>query len=118
MTHVHLTALVLTLILFFVTLGLQKKGRNIKILKMILRVLYIFIILTGGMMLFSLSQISILFVLKTITGLAMIGLFEMILAAASRKERNMAVFWVVFIVILIVTIFLGLHLPFGISLFN
>ena len=113
MTHVHLTAVALTLILFFVTLGLLKKGRNIKIFKMILRVLYILIILTGGMMLFSLSQISILFVLKTIAGLAMIGLFEMILAADSKKERNMAVLWVMFIAILILTIFLGLQLPFG-----
>jgi len=117
MVHVHLTALVLTLILFFIALSLQKKGRNIKILKMILRVMYIIIIVTGGMLLFSLYQITILYVLKTVFGLAMIGMFEMILAR-SGKERNLAVFWVVFFVILIVTIYLGLQLPFGIYIFN
>lgn len=117
MVHAHLGSLVLTLILFFITLHLQKKGRNIKILKMILRVMYILIILTGAIMIFSLYQITALYVLKSALGLVIIGLFEMILAG-SGKGKNLAVFWFIILIILIVTIYLGLKLPLGLYLFN
>lgn len=44
MTHMHLTAIILTIILFIVTYFLQKSGKNTKVLHMILRVLYILIL--------------------------------------------------------------------------
>lgn len=44
MIHTHITGWVLALILFFVIRVMQKKGKNTKILHMILRVIYIVIL--------------------------------------------------------------------------
>ncbi|MEH7108793.1 MULTISPECIES: DUF1516 family protein [Bacillaceae] len=116
MTHAHITTIILTIILFGIILLLQNKGRSTKVLKMILRVMYLLIILTGVMMLFSLYKITILYVLKAVLGILMIGLFEMILAEG-KKGKKVAVFWSLFLVILIVTVYLGLKLPMGIYIF-
>jgi hypothetical protein len=113
MTHAHLTTIVLTLIIFFITLTLQKKGRNIKVLQMILRVMYLLIILTGGMLLFSFYKITLLYVIKAIIGLALIAFFEIILTVQG-KGRSAAPFWVLFVVILLATIYLGIKMPMGI----
>ena len=115
MTHAHLTAIVLTLILFFVALSLQKKGKNIKVLQMVLRVMYLLIILTGGMMLFSVYKITFLYVLKAVVGLGMIGLFEMILAS-NGKGKNKPIFWILFVIVLVVLVYIGIKLPMGIYL--
>lgn len=117
MTHAHLTTIVLSLILFLFTLTLQKKGRNIKVLHMILRVIYLLIILTGGMMFFSIYKITFLYVLKAVLGLAMIGLFELILVE-SRKGKKIIGFLFLCSIILLVTVYLGLKLPMGFYLFN
>jgi hypothetical protein len=117
MTHLHLTAIVLTLLIFIIALSLQRKGRNIKALQMILRVMYLLIIVTGGMMFFSLYKITFLYIVKAILGLVMIGLFEMILAS-STKGKKLAGFWTLFIVVLILLVYLGLKLPMGIYLFS
>lgn len=113
MTHAHLTTIGLTLIIFFITLTLQKKGRNIKVLQMILRVMYLLIILTGGMLLFSFYKITLLYTIKAVFGIALIAFFEIILAVQG-KGRSAAPFWILFSVILLVTIYLGLKLPMGI----
>lgn len=113
MTHAHLTSIVLTIILFLVALSMQKKGKNIKVLQMVLRVMYLLIILTGGMMLFSIYKITFLYVLKAVLGLVTIGLFEMILAS-SGNGKNKRVFWIFFVVLLISLIYLGITLPMGI----
>ena len=117
MTHAHLTTIVLTLIFFFITLILQKKGRSTKVLKMILRVMYLLTILTGGMLFIAFYKMTMLYALKAVLGLAVIGMFEIILAVPGRG-RNAAVLWVLFSVTFLVTIFLGLKLPAGIYIFN
>jgi hypothetical protein len=113
MTHAHLTTIVLTIIIFFITLTLQKKGRNIKVLQMILRVMYLLTILTGGMLLFSFYKITLLYAIKAVLGLALITFFEIILAVQG-KGRSATLFWILFSVILLVTIYLGIKLPMGI----
>lgn len=110
MTHAHLTAIVLTIILFLVVLSLQKKGKNIRVLQIVLRVMYLLIIVTGGMMLFSIYKMTFLYVLKAVMGLVMIGLFEMILAS-NGKGNNKPVFWILFVVVLGILIYLGGILP-------
>lgn len=117
LTHAHLTTIVLTLIFFFITLILQKKGRSTKVLKMILRVMYLLTILTGGMLFIAFYKMTMLYALKAVLGLAVIGMFEIILAVPGRG-RNAAVLWVLFSVTFLVTIFLGLKLPAGIYIFN
>jgi hypothetical protein len=80
---------------------------------MVLRIMYLLIILTGGMMFFSIHIITFLYVLKAVIGLVMIGLFEMILAS-NGQGKNKPVFWILFVVVLIVLIYLGVTMPMGI----
>ena len=89
MTHAHITAWLLTLVLFFIALNLNKSGKakGFKILHMIIRVFYLLIILTGGMLLSSVAHISLLYILKVVVGLWIISLFEMILIKTAKKER-------------------------------
>jgi hypothetical protein len=116
MIHGHVTAWVLALILFFVALYLQSRGseKGAKIVKMILRVLYLLIIATGIGLLFVLTKISVLYILKAVVGLWVIGLFEMILGrvAANRKTT---VFWIQFVVAWVLVLYLGfIELPMSI----
>jgi hypothetical protein len=118
MTHIHLAALGLTLALFFIVSALYsaKKNKIGTILHQVLRVTYLFVIMTGfillPMMPFSLGRIS-----KVALGLLTIGVMEIVLAHQIKghiKGRD----WLIFMVILLVTIFTGLLLPLGLHLFT
>jgi len=116
--HAHVTSWVIALILFFVAISLEKKGKTkgAKIVKMILRVFYLLIIATGVGLLLMLSNITVLYILKAVIGLWIIGLFEMILGRVSKNKKT-TVFWVQFIVALVLVFYLG----FGVlpmSIFN
>lgn len=116
MIHGHVTAWVLALILFFVAIGLQSSGKEkgAKIVKMILRVLYLLIIATGIGLLFVLTKISVLYILKAVVGLWIIGLFEMILGRIANKRRT-SVFWIQFAVAWVLVLYLGfVQLPMSI----
>jgi len=109
MIHLHITAWVLALILFFVSLSLQKKGneKGAKIVKMIIRVLYLVIIGTG-IMLFPhrYSYLTKWYVLKVIGGLWIIATIEMILSRTSHNRRT-SVFWIQFIIAFALVLYLG-----------
>jgi len=111
MTHAHITMIALTIILFIITLILQRQGRNIKLLQMVLRVMYLLIIITGGMLFFSSYKISFLYVLKAILGLIMIGLFEMTLMG--KKKAGLII---LLVLVFVFTVYLGLKLPMGMYL--
>ncbi|MFE8697715.1 DUF1516 family protein [Cytobacillus sp. FJAT-53684] len=117
MTHAHLATIILTIILFCITLTLQKKGRDTTVLHMILRVFYLLLVLTGVLLFFSVFKITILYILKALLGIAMIGLFEMILVG-SREGKKIIGFLFLCVLILIVTVFLGLKLPLGFHPFS
>lgn len=116
MTHIHLTALALALVLFFVVFGLfaAKKAKIANVLHQITRVVYLIVIMTGFLLLpmmpFTLGRIS-----KVVLGLITIGLMEIVLVHQSKGEIK-ARDWVLFIVFLIATIFAGLLLPLGFNL--
>ncbi|MBP2242081.1 FtsH-binding integral membrane protein [Cytobacillus eiseniae] len=112
MTHAHLAIIILTIILFCVTLILQKKGRNITVLHMILRVFYLLIVLTGGLLFFSVFKVTILYILKALLGVAMVALFEMILVK-NRDGKKVIGFLFLGLIVLIITVYLGLELPLG-----
>lgn len=118
MIHAHITAWLLTLILFFIALGLGKngQGKGLKILHMIIRVFYLLIILTGGILLFSVIHISLLYILKAVVGLWIISLFEMILIRTARKERR-SILWAQFIIAFLLVLYLGFKLPMGTHIF-
>jgi uncharacterized membrane protein SirB2 len=116
MTHAHMTAWFLALILFFVAIFLQKGGKEkgAKIVKMILRVLYLMILGTGFMLLFKYdnlgSELGLQYILKVVLGIGVIGLLEMVLAK-TMKRKPTGVFWIALVVVLAATIYLGLDLP-------
>ncbi|PLR97666.1 YisL family protein [Bacillus sp. T33-2] len=118
MTHAHITAWVLALILFFVALGLHKSGKEkgFKVTHMILRVLYLLVLATGFMILFDLYKISMLYILKTAVGLWVIVMMELILNKTKTRTKT-SVLWVQFIIALVLVLFLGFRLPLGVFRF-
>lgn len=88
MTHAHLTALVLTCILFSITVFLQGQGKNIKFWQMGLRASYVLVLGTGLMLLFSLFNITFIYIVKAIVGFLIIGLFEMVIAWRAKGEAG------------------------------
>ncbi|SEN13521.1 Protein of unknown function [Mesobacillus persicus] len=118
MVHAHMTAWFLAIILFFVALGLHKSGKQkgFKVLKMILRVLYILILATGLGLIFSLANISFLYIVKVVVGLWVIALVEIILGRTAKGE-NTKVLWIQFVIALILVLYLGFALPLGTYIF-
>lgn len=118
MTHAHITTWLVTLILFFVALGLHKNGKEkgLKIVHMIIRLFYLFIIATGIIMLFYLTNIDLLYVLKSLIGIWVLAMIELILVR-TVKGRRTSILWIQFIVAAVLVIYLGLKLPFGFSPF-
>lgn len=114
-THLHITTWVIALILFIVAVGLQKSGnaKAQKIVHMVLRLFYLLTFMTGGMIVhFAFSAYPVMYVLKVIFGILVIGFFEMILVRG-KKEKKTATFWILLLVSLIVTFYLGFALPLG-----
>jgi hypothetical protein len=118
MTHAHLTAWFLALVLFFIALGLHKGGKQkgAKIVQMILRLFYVLILLTGAMLLFSIATISFLYILKAVVGLWIIAAFEMILGK-TVKNANASGSWIQLIIAFILVLYLGFSMPLGFDFF-
>lgn len=112
MTHPHIIVIALTILVFIITVSLQKLGKNINVLQMILRVMYLLIIATGGMLLFSVYTITPFYVLKAVLGLLMIGLFELILSFGGKRKSRLGL-WVLFALVLGGLLYLGMKLPMG-----
>lgn len=118
MTDDHITAWLLTLILFFIALYLNKNGKTkaFKIIHMIIRVFYLLILATGGKLLTLAPHINALYIIKVAVGLWIIALFEIILIN-SAKKTVVSAFWVQFVVAFLLVLYLGLKLPLGIHIF-
>lgn len=116
MTHAHISSWVIALVLFLVIVVLQKQGKNIRILKMVLRLFDLFIIITGLIMIFSIGDITSLYILKLIVGIWIIGLFE-IIVSRNAKHRPTKLFWIQFIIAFLLVLYLGFSLPLGFMFF-
>ena len=118
MTHAHITAWVIALILFFVAASMQKggKSKSLKMVHMTLRLFYILIIVTGAILLIGLSSITLMYVVKVLAGIWVISMLEMILVRNS-KGKSTGMFWGQLVVAFFVTLYLGLKLPIGFMLF-
>lgn len=113
MTHAHITAWAIALILFFVALSLQKsRSPKAKMVQMILRVFYLLIVATGGMLLHALATLPALYIVKALIGLWVIGAMEMILASV-KKEKSAKAGWIQFAIAFLLVLYLGLKLPIG-----
>lgn len=119
MTHAHITSWALAIILFFVAISLHKSGKakGFKVMQMILRVLYLLIIGTGLLLLFKYNMLktdlSLQYIIKSVAGIWIIGLFEMILSKIAKKQST-TILWVQFVIALILVLYLGSKLPLGI----
>lgn len=89
MTHAHITSWLITIVLFFVAVSLLRSGSSkAKIVQMVLRLFYILTIITGLLLLHSIASISILYIVKTIAGLWLIGAMEMVLISMKKKKAQ------------------------------
>ncbi|MDX8364527.1 YisL family protein [Cytobacillus sp. IB215665] len=118
MIHAHLTSWIVALILFFVAFSMYKKGSNkgAKISHMILRLFYLLIIATGGMLYSSGAGIPPLYHVKATLGILVIAGMEMVLVRSS-KEKSTNIAWALFIISFIVVLYLGFKLPQGSQFF-
>jgi hypothetical protein len=113
MIHAHMTGWFLAIVLLFVAIFLLKGGKEkgAKIVKMIIRVMYIVILATGLHLLFSSGAYqSGQYILKALSGILVIGSIEMILAKAGKKQ-NTTPFWILFVVAFALALYLGFTLP-------
>ncbi|MGE6630922.1 YisL family protein [Bacillus sp. NPDC077027] len=120
-THLHITAWVLGLILFFVALALTGKNeKGAKIVHMIVRLFYLLIIATGAELYvrtgMKIPGFQGEYMGKMLLGIIVIGLMEMVLV---RKKKGKSIVGVLigFVVVAVVTILLGLRLPIGFHIF-
>lgn len=121
MTHMHITSWALALILFIIALVMYKKGNQkpAKIIHMILRLMFIFIIITGGILTWDYIQgpfgMPILgeVIFKALAGLWLVAMMEMILTGKAKGKSTTAK-WVQFWIALVLVIVLGFfRLPMG-----
>lgn len=107
MGHIHITTWALALILFAISLGLHKSGKEkgSKIVHMVLRLTYLYIIGTGVTML-TYTGLSPMHVLKTLVGLWVIAMVEIILVR-TKKGKKTSILWVQFIVAFVIVLYLG-----------
>ncbi|MCM3756472.1 YisL family protein [Sporosarcina aquimarina] len=116
-THLHIFSWVVGIIMFLIaaTQPLDSKGR--KITKMVLRVFYILIIITGVALFIRYMNINAaLYGVKFVFGIVTIGMMEMVLARQS-KSKPTQLFWILFVVSVLITMFLGFKLPIGLDFF-
>ena len=107
-THLHITTWVVGIVIFFIAAlsGKQSKG-----LHMALRLFYILIIITGGALFFKYSSAdAMLYGIKFLFGILVIGMMEMVLVR-QKKNKPTGMFWGLFVVFLFITMFLGFKLP-------
>jgi len=119
MTHAHITTWVVAIILFFVAHSLYKSGKEkpSKIVHMVLRLFYILIIVTGGLLVSAIYKIDGEYIAKMILCVLTIGAMEMVLVRL-KKGKPTRVFWIQFVIVVILTILLGMRLPLGIWSFS
>ena len=108
MIHSHITAWLLAIILFFVAFGLHKSGkaRGAKVVQMILRLFYLLIIATGIWILSSINSISSLYVIKSLVGVFIIAMLEMILVNTVKGKKT-TLYWLLFVISFVFVLYLG-----------
>lgn len=119
MAHMHITSWVLAIILLILVVVFYKQGSKVgKILHMVLRLDYLFILYTGGSLMADYFSATIghtgELVIKIIAGLWAIVAMEMI-AVRTSKNKPIKGVWIQFVIAALIAIILGFtRLPLGI----
>lgn len=119
MAHMHITSWVLALILLILVVIFYKQGSKAgKILHMILRLDYLFILYTGGSLLADYFSLSVghtgELIIKIIAGLWTIVAMELVAVGTSKKGSTKGA-WIQLIIAAIIAIVLGFaRLPLGV----
>jgi hypothetical protein len=94
-THLHITTWVIGIVLFFVAVTMKNGSKGQKITHMVLRLFYVFIILTGVALFIKGMDfdMGMLYGFKLIVGVLIIGMMEMILVRM-KKQKPTTMFWV------------------------
>lgn len=112
-THLHITTWVIAILLFLAAAFMNPESKGRKILHMVLRLFYILIIITGLALFIEWSSADPMqYGIKFLFGILTIGMMEMVLVR-SKKQKPVTLFWILFAVFLLVTIFFGFKLPIG-----
>ncbi|WP_153732006.1 YisL family protein [Sporosarcina obsidiansis] len=112
-THFHILTWVVGIVLFLVSASMASGTKGKKIAHMILRLFYILIIVSGAALFFThMGLNSMLYGIKFVLGLFTIGFMEMTLVRGN-KGKNTGLMWILFIVFLLATLFVGFKLPLG-----
>lgn len=116
-THMHIFTWVVGVVLFLVAASMANGTKGKKITHMILRLFYVLIIITGAALFFKHMSIdSMLYGIKFVLGILTIGFMEMVLVRGN-KGKNTGLMWILFIVALLATMFIGFKLPMGFNFF-
>ncbi|MGE7982877.1 YisL family protein [Solibacillus sp. NPDC093137] len=114
-THMHITTWVIALILFFIAALSSKK---MKAVHMILRVMYILVIVTGLSLFLEwrdkITESGMNYDMKVLFGILVIGFMEMVLVR-KNKGKSVNMFWVLFGIVLLITLYLGLSMGIGVN---
>ncbi|BAK17668.1 YisL family protein [Solibacillus sp. FSL W7-1472] len=114
-THMHITTWVIALILFFIA---ALSGKKMKAVHMILRVMYILVIVTGLSLFLEwrdkISESGMNYDMKVLFGILVIGFMEMVLVR-KNKGKSVNMFWVLFGIVLLITLYLGLSMGIGVN---
>ncbi|MFD3447305.1 YisL family protein [Microbacteriaceae bacterium 4G12] len=117
-THMHITAWVVGIILFFVAYSMyQNRSSKAKMIHMITRLMYIIIIVTGFLLYMSIvktatGSMHMWYGLKMLAGVWVIGAMEMVLVRTGKGKSTGGV-WAQFVIALLAVVYLGLRLPLG-----
>lgn len=114
-THSHIFTWAVAVILFAVAVILFKKGldKQFKIVHMALRLFYLLILITGGILFVQFASIDhMLYGLKFVSGLAVIAFSEITLVRM-KKNKSLGGVTAGLIVSALVTFYLGFSLPIG-----
>ncbi|WP_332650331.1 YisL family protein [Lysinibacillus sp. 54212] len=104
-THLHITTWVIAIILFFIAAVASKPNKGVH---MGLRLMYILIIISGGALFMNYRDgFGMIYDIKVLFGILVIGFMEMILVRKT-KGKSTTMFWVLFAIVFFVTLYLGL----------
>lgn len=121
MLHLHLTAIIVSFILFIAVYFMYKKNNTAEnkpafIMHMVLRVFYL-LVLFSGIMVYVEGMAGIeshmMYGIKVLLGLLSIGFMEISIVRLKKKSVKASVLLIVTVVLIVATVIMGSILPMG-----